>query len=64
MAAQDKFVMGCVAFGLGTCTVFAFIFGSKQNAVGLLTALGGIVSILAGSFHWLYIHDQKTKDEI
>lgn len=63
MAAQDKFVMGCVAFGLATCTVFAFVFGERGNAVGLLSALGAVIATLCGTFHFLFIRDQKTKDE-
>ena len=62
MGPTDIFVMACVAFGLIACTVFAFVFGAKDNAVGLLTALGGIVSILAGTFHWLYVRDSKLPD--
>lgn len=62
LSFQDKFIVACVSFALATCTVFAFVFGSRANAVGLLSALGGVVSILVGCFHWLYIHDSKTKD--
>lgn len=54
--------MGAVAFGLLTCTVFAFIFASRDNAVGLLSALGAVIATLAGTFHFLYIRDQKIKD--
>jgi hypothetical protein len=54
--------MVLVAVIWGACSVFIFLFGTRDNAVLLLGAYGTICTILSGVFHWLLVRDSKIPD--
>jgi hypothetical protein len=62
METKDWFVMILVAIVWIAGTAFIFKFGSKENAVLLLSAWGGTCTTFGGIYHWLNIHDDKEKD--
>ena len=61
--SRDWFIMILVGGIWAAGTVFIFRFGSKENAVALMTAWGGICATMGGIYHWLTIRDDKQKDE-
>lgn len=62
MDIRDWFVMAVVTAAWAAGTAFIFEFGSKEHAVALITAWGSICVTMIGAYHWLVIHDSKTKD--
>lgn len=62
MDARDWFVMVLVALVWIAGTVFIFRFGSRDNAVALLSAWGAICTTFGGVYHWLILRDSKIKD--
>lgn len=62
MDARDWFVMIIVAGVWVAGTVFMFLKGTPQNAVALMSAWGAICTTFGGVYHWLVVHDSKTKD--
>lgn len=62
MDSRDWFIMGAVAAAWAAGTAFIFKFGTTEHAIGLLTAWGSVCATMTGAYHWLVVHDSKTKD--
>lgn len=60
---RDWFIMILTACIWAAGTVFIFKFGSKDNAVLLMSSWGGICGTMGGIYHWLTIRDDKEKDQ-